>query len=81
MFDMLDERSDKDLSLDRTMDLGNNVVHIKKQGPYGFWFVSLEKGNLPDRLKGSYTSFLEAEKAVGLYYINEKGRDLKAATK
>lgn len=81
MFDMIDERSDKDLSLDRTMDLGNNVVHIKKEGPYGFWFISLEKGQLPNQLKGSYTSFLEAEKAVSFYYINEKGRDLKPAVK
>lgn len=78
---MFDERSDKDLSLDRTMNLNNNVVHIRKDGPYGFWFISLEKGNLPVHLKGSYTSFYEAEKAVTLYYVNEKGRDLKPAVK
>lgn len=81
MFDMFEAKSDKDLSTDRTMNLHNNVVHVYKEGPYGMWFVRLEKGNLPDKLKGAYTSFYEAEKAVKYYYVEEKNRKLGEAVK
>lgn len=45
------------------MDNGN-IVHIKCEDPYGFWMVSLEKGNLPDKLKGAWTTFQQALAAV-----------------
>ena len=80
MFDMIEAKSDKDLSNDRTMKLNNNMVHVYKQDPYGFWFVKLEKGQIPDKLKGAFTSFYEAEKAVTYYYRDEKGRQVKETT-
>ena len=77
---MNEEKSDKDLSNDRTMKLNNNMVHVYKDGPYGFWYVKLEKGQIPAKLKCSFTSFYEAEKAVTHYYRDDKGRQIKETT-
>jgi hypothetical protein len=48
------------------MDNGN-TCHIRCQDPYGFWYISLERGNLPERMKGSYTSFDLALRAVNMW--------------
>ena len=64
-----------ELSLDRTFEVGNNVLHVRRKDPYGFWTCSYEKGPVPQELSGAYTSFYEAEKAV-LSYLNAKGREV-----
>jgi len=48
------------------MDNGN-IVYIECEDPYGFWKISLEKGQLPERLKGSYTLFDQALRDVNLW--------------
>jgi len=80
MFDIFNTQSDKDLSNDRTLKLDNNTVHIRKSDPYGFWSISMERGQIPHKLKGHYTSFTEAEKAI-MHYLNEKGREVKEVSK
>jgi hypothetical protein len=69
-----------ELSLDRTFEVGNNVLHVKRSDPFGFWTCSYEKGPVPEVLSGSYTSFQEAEKAV-LAYLNSKGREVTNVAK
>lgn len=79
LIDFDPEVSDKDLSNDRVLELKNgNKVHIKKQDPYGFWRVSMERGQIPDTLKGEYTSANEAEKAVRHYLMNDHRRTVEA---
>lgn len=42
----------------------DNTAIIEKKGPYGFWFVRLERGQNPKHFEGSFTSVEEAKKAV-----------------
>lgn len=71
----------RDLSKQRTLTLeGGNAVNITSRDPYGFWYISWERGQLPETLRGAYTSFTEAERAV-LVYLSQKGKEVKAVTK
>lgn len=72
-----DFHGENDASLDRTYQIDNNVLHVKKEDPYGFWFCHYEKGPVPEILSGAYTSFEQADRAVR-YYIQEKSKTLKA---
>lgn len=64
---------ENDLPSVQTVDLKNNRAFIKKDGPYGFWTISLERGQLPECLKGSYTSDHLAKKDL-VKYMKSKGR-------
>lgn len=70
--------SPNDALIDRTFELENNVLHVRRTDPYGFWHCSYERGPVPAELGGSYTSFYEAEKAV-LNYLEKKKRDVKSS--
>jgi hypothetical protein len=73
---------DKDLLLKRSYTLKNgNKVNISKTDPYGFWEVHMEKGQLPDKLKGQYTTPMEAEKAVTSYFNDDWRREIVAVAK
>ena len=64
----------QDLGRHRVFHLENgNKIHIKAEDPYGFWRINLDKGNLPEKLKGMYTSVEMARKDVERY-LAEKGR-------
>lgn len=71
----------KDLLKVRTITLkSGNAINIRSEGPYGFWYISWERGQLPENLKGAYTSATEAENAVGTY-LAEKGKEVKEVAK
>jgi hypothetical protein len=70
---MEDFETSRDLGKIRTTDLGNNKIHVKQKDPYGFWFINFDKGQVPEKLKGAYTDFVMAERAVNAY-LAEKGR-------
>jgi hypothetical protein len=66
---MLDDfAGDNDLKRVREIEFveGQKLV-LKCSDPYGFWTVHYPKGEVPDALKGSFTSFIEAEKQVRSY--------------
>lgn len=67
-----------DAAIDRTFELENNVLHVRRSDPYGFWHCSYERGPVPVELNGSYTSFYEAEKAV-LSYLERKKKEVKSS--
>lgn len=67
MFDFADPTKEKDLSNKRTIELANNKIHIEKRDPYGFWFITFDRGQAPAHMRGSYTSPILAEAAVKLY--------------
>lgn len=71
--DLLDEDSEfENGGRHRTVEIDNNKVHIKCEDPYGFWYVSLQKGQVPDKLKGAYTTFEKALSDVNLWLRNKK---------
>lgn len=76
MFTMVDNESDKDYSRVRTLDFGTNRIHIECTDPFGFWYIKIERGQLPEKLRGAYTEFDKAEAAVK-HYLAEKGKTLK----
>jgi hypothetical protein len=59
----------------RVMEVGKNKLFMKREDPYGFVYINFERGELPEMLKGAYTSFTEAEKKVSLYLKNKGKAD------
>ena len=70
--------SDKDLSKIRTIELDNgNMLIVENKDPYGFWYVHYEKGQLPKRMQGAYTTWEYALAAVKRY-LAEKDEPIVA---
>lgn len=60
--------SERDISRQRSIDLENgNKINITQTDPFGFWTISYNKGQLPDHMRGQYTSYHQAELAVQQY--------------
>ena len=77
MIDLFNDfTGDKDLGKIRTIELENNKINLKCEDPHGFWTVHFERGQMPEDLKGWYTTFDLAEKAV-MAYLQRKKRVLK----
>jgi hypothetical protein len=51
----------------RSIPVGKNILHAKRQDPYGFWTIHFERGEIPAELKGTFTSFPEAWKKIAVY--------------
>lgn len=79
-FDLLDHSGDKDLANVRVYDLGNNKIRMTRTDPYGFVEISYERGQIPEHLKGNYTSFEEARRAVDAYLIDKAKDQPKSKT-
>lgn len=60
----------------RVLELPNNKIYFKYTSPYGFVQVNFDKGQMPESLRGSYTSLDAAKIAVQTYLANKK-RDVK----
>lgn len=59
---------DNDITNVREIPLDNgNTLYLKRQDPYGFITASLAKGQVPEWMRGNYTSWKEAQKAVQQY--------------
>lgn len=58
---------------EKTFEVENNVIRIRRTDPFGFCYISYERGTVPEHLKGSYTSYYEAEKAV-LAYLESRSQ-------
>lgn len=57
----------------RVIDLGNNKIIMKQTDPFGLIYINFERGQMPDNLKGAFTSFDYARQAVERY-LNSKKR-------
>ena len=52
----------------KTYPLANGtVITAHRTDPFGFWHLELDKGTLPEKFKGSYTSTHEIERAIKDY--------------
>lgn len=59
------------------VDGSANIV-LNRKDPYGFWYVSFERGTIPESLNQAYTAIDRAYDAVQ-NYLNENGRRQRAA--
>lgn len=67
-----------DITSIREIPLENgNILRAYRENPYGFIKFKLDKGQLPEFMQGSFTSYSEAEKAVQQY---KSIRQFEAAT-
>lgn len=67
---MFDEENvgPNDITSTREINLENgNILRAFRENPYGFIRFKLDKGQLPDFMQGSFTSYSEAEKAIQQY--------------
>lgn len=51
----------------RFIEIGKNKLFMKREDPYGFISINYERGDVPEELKGTYTSFDEARKRIQRY--------------
>ena len=70
--DMFEVESPKDLKKERRVvlesrDENDYKVTQKDTCPYGHWYISRDKGQIPEQLKGAYTSFERALADVKIY--------------
>ena len=65
MFDEFDPNRDDPRT--KVIDLGNNKLMLKRTDPYGFINIHLERGQLPEYLKGNYTTWEAARSDVDKY--------------
>jgi hypothetical protein len=60
----------------RTYELDNgNKLYAERKDPFGFIELHLDKGPLPERLLGKYTSYDEADRAIQ-QYLSARSREV-----
>ena len=70
-FQTMDERT-------RFVELSNgNKLYAKQSDPFGFWTVNFDKGQVPDSLNQTFTTFRHASKAIEAY-LKQRKKNLKA---
>lgn len=70
--------SDRDLDTNRVIVVNSGErVTVRKDNQYGFWTLHLEKGQLPARYRGKYTSYSDAKKDL-VIYLQSKLKHIKA---
>ena len=80
--DIFDDEYDKEHSgKSRKIELDNNTININCEDPYGFWYISIAKGQIPDKLKGAYTSFDQALRDVNVWLKDKKEPYIPSETK
>lgn len=72
----------KDLSPRRVFKLEgtNQEIYVDRKDPFGFWYVSLKMGTLPEHLKQAYTTFEKAKVDV-VRYIEDRFAEKKVIKK
>lgn len=63
----------RDLPKDRQITLKNNIIHIIKGGPFGFYTIHYDKGQIPESLSGEFIGIDDAKKVVRAY-LEKLGR-------
>lgn len=75
--DVDDGDSERDNPPRREYAYGGNKIIAERQDPYGFWYVHMERGVLPQALKGAWTTVDRVEAAV-TKYIEQKSKEKPA---
>jgi hypothetical protein len=67
-----DFKSDKDMPNERIYELDNgNKFSLTRTDPYGFVYIHMHKGQVPDELKSAYTTYDAAKAAMESYLRNK----------
>jgi len=78
--DFIDHDQARDLPNVRYIELANgNKLNLKRADPFGFWYVSFEKGQVPAVLKSAFTTVEEAMKQIEIY-LKAKNHEVKSST-
>ncbi len=56
------------------VELENNRLIMEREDPYGFIKIHFERGQVPEKLQGTYTTWEAARLAIKVY-LQEKGRE------
>jgi hypothetical protein len=68
----LDDSLPQDSPKEFTYDVGNFKITVKRQDPYGFFYLTQDKGKLPDEYTGAYTSLYEVDRVIREYNTKVK---------
>lgn len=60
---------------------GSAKIFLRRKDPYGFWYISFERGPVPESLSDAYTTIMQASQAIDRYLINSAARKRAASTK
>lgn len=63
---------------EQKLEIEGSVYWIKASNPHGFYALSIEKGRLPDNLKGKYTSKRGAEMDLRGYLADKNKSQIPA---
>lgn len=63
----------------RVIETNGAKIFLTRKDPFGFWYVSFEKGEVPMTIAGAYTSAGLAEADVTVYLNEHKTREKKVA--
>lgn len=73
MTDLDDFTGANDITSVREVALDNgNTLYVKRTDPFGFFVFSLARGQIPEWMRGQYTSLDEAQKAIKVYLEQRK---------
>ena len=60
---------------ERTVELGNNKLFMKRKDPYGYIYLSLERGALPREFaEAAFTGWRDADAAVAKYVASRSAQ-------
>jgi hypothetical protein len=54
-------------------------INLTRKDPFGFWFISFDKGAVPEKLTSAYTSLDQASIAIANYLDMSKTRSAKVS--
>ena len=74
-FSTINDVEQRDLSTTRIYEIAHNKIFIKREDPYGLWYINYEKGQIPEHLRGAYTSPSQAETAL-YHYLDRKNKTI-----
>lgn len=72
-----DEMVSNNMGKERTIKTETCIIKVTCKDPYGFWFISLDKGQIPEWLRGAYSTFDKAFADINKY-IDEKRLNILA---
>lgn len=77
--DVFDLDTTKDLLRIRLVDIGKDQpVKIVAEDPYGFWSIYWHAGVTPEELRGKFTDYEYAKKALDQYLDKQARLEIKA---
>ena len=73
------ESGPNDMARTRILELEDGQkIKVTASDPFGFWRIAFTKGTVPKELKGEYTTYSDAKKAVESYLLKKKNVSIKA---